>query len=130
MDAQKQQKFHETFWKSNGDYKSQNIMLSGLMQLKVSGGPENVKNKVITYWDYFIQTLKVRDQVCQGFLCNLLKIGKGRFASIQSKLRNNQTMEDERGKHENRTIRLTCELKGMIIDHCLSIPHSESHYRR
>lgn len=37
-------------------------------------------------------------------------------------------MHDRRGKHENHVIKLSDDVKQLIELHCLTIPHSESHY--
>ena len=84
----------------------------------------------IVLWDYFFQTQKERISVCQNFLCKVLDIGRKRIRVLQSKIGKNESLADNRGRHENHVIRLTDEVKNLIEEHCLSIPHSESHYRR
>ena len=102
-------------------------MISALMKRK----PPTEETQVnFISWEYFFHFGSIGVTVCQKFLCTLLNIKKGRFASIQKKLLNNKSLQDNRGTRNNRIVRLTDELKKMINEHCLLIPHSESHYSR
>lgn len=128
-----QQHFFNSFWKSAGDYKSQNILLSGLMTLKprvVSSDEDDDDDdqQRSVKWEYSFHSLTKHFSVCQKLLCNLLDIRRSRFASIQKKMLNNESLQDNRGKHQNHVIRLSDELKEIIAEHCSSIPHSKSHY--
>lgn len=125
-----QQKFHTEFWKMCGDYKSQNITLKGLMTIRPPNQSLQSTAREIVLWDYFFQSQIERISVCQHFLCKLLNIGRKRIRTVQSKAEKNEYIGDNRGKHENRVIRLTDEVKELIIAHCSSIPQSESHYTR
>lgn len=115
------------FW-SFGDYQSQNVYLSGLMKKKSSTTPNEERN--VTLWEYSFSNLTSNFSVCRKFLCNIFQIDKSRFGVIQKKLANNETLNDQRGKHDNHTVKLTDDIKILIERHCESIPNSESHYRR
>lgn len=122
-----QESFFNSFWKSAGNYKSQNIMLAGLIKRKIHNSHESAQNN-ITLWEYSFHSVTHHIVVCQKFLLTLLSVGKGRFTGIQKKLLNNESLQDNRGLHSKRTVRLTEELKQLIQEHCLQIPHSPSHY--
>jgi len=79
-------------------------------------------------WEYTFHSILRRVTVCQKFLCLILGITKHRFATIQKKRINNESMKDVRGRNIH-TIRLS-EVKQIICEHCHSISHSESHYSR
>lgn len=87
-------------------------------------------NKKVALWDYIFHSQRRNAIVRQKFLCNTLQIKKGRFATIQKKLLNGESLQDKRGKHENHPIPLTEEIKELINYHCNLIPNSESHYCR
>ena len=123
----KQQEFFNTFWKSSGGYVGQNMFLSTLLKKKPSTTTQNIESEV-TSWEYCFNSISDRTIVCQNFLCILLDIKRGRFTTIQNKLKNNEWLEDNRDKHKKQVERLTDEIKTMINEHCLSIPHYESHY--
>lgn len=114
----------ESFWKSAKDYKSQNFILSMLMTRNVQ--KEN-SERTLTRWNYMFHCNSENVMVCQKFLLNLLHLKIGRFTTIQKKLLNNESLEDNRGKHDSHQ-GLSNDLKQMIHDHCKLIPHSNSHY--
>ena len=124
IEIEKQGGLYNAFWIFAGDYNSQNILLAGLIKRKPMS---DIENKVVL-WEYFFRFDTIDISVCQMFLRTLLNIKKGRFASIQHKMKNNESLKDNRGMHGK--IILTEELKKLIHEHCLSIPHSDSHYRR
>lgn len=124
-----QENFFNYFWKSAGDYKSQNIVLSGLMEKK-NVDEVGEAQKINVTWPYSFHSSSNQYPVCKKFLCNLLNIGRERFATVQKKIKNNENIGDDRGKHDNHLLLLSPELKKIIHDQCLSIPHSESHYSR
>ena len=45
------------------------------------------------------------------------------------KMVNNESVKDSCGKHQNHMFRLTEDVRKMIDEHCMSIPHSQSHYK-
>lgn len=108
------------------------VTISGLLQLKALNSNQSNRNreKIINLWEYSYDspTNGIRTAVCQKFLCSLLKIKKGRFAPIQKKIKNNESLENNTGKHSNHSMRLSEDLKKIIDEHCSSIPHSQSHY--
>ena len=124
IEAEKQQGYYNAFWVSARNYHSQNIFLAGLLTRKPMS---KIENQVVL-WEYFFRFDTINVSVCQAFLCAVLNIKKGRISTIQQKLKNNEPLIDKRGM--KRKIVLTEELKKMIEEHCLSIPHSDSHYRR
>lgn len=89
----------------------------------------DITNKV-SQWQYFFQFDFINVIVCQMFLCFLFKVGKRRFTTIQKKLKNNESPKENRGNHansHNNSVKLSADLKKMILEHCPSIPNSQSH---
>ena len=125
-----QEEFHKSIWQSPGEYNAQNVMLAGLMTRKPVNLTENSQKKGVALWHYIFHTQNINKAVCQKFLCDLLQVGKGRFVTVQKKLKNNDSLEDYRGSHDNHLVRLTDDIKQMILDHCLSIPLRDSQYVR
>ena len=130
IDETQQREFHADFWKIAADYKSQNIILKTLMFVRPESQAMQSTSKKNVLWDYFFQTQKERIPVCQHFLCSVLDIGRKRIRVVQSKVAKNESLEDDRGTHKNHVIRLNDTVKNLIQEHCLSIPHNESHYSR
>ena len=130
IEISQQKEFFDVFWKSTGEYATQNCILTGMMIMKTPKSLEEKTNDV-TCWEYFFHHKTINLSVCRGFLCSLLKIDKSRFAITQKKIKNNECLRDNRGKQSSKSsVRLTDEIKKLIQEHCSSIPHSESHYKR
>ena len=55
---------------------------------------------------------------------------KSRIENVQQTVTQNQSLADNRGNHQNHSVRLTENIKTLIEQHCQSLPHSESHYSR
>ena len=55
--------------------------------------------------------------VCQIFLLNCLVITRARFAIVQKKCIANETLKDNRGKHDNHFVVLADEIKNLIHVH-------------
>lgn len=123
-----QEIFFNNFWEYTDGYDSQSIILSGLMILKNLPADNNFEIMKAILWKNFFHCTYVRVEVCQQFLYNLLELNRKRFVTIQKKLVNNETIQDKRGTQFHRITKLTDELQKLIKDHCLSLPHSESHY--
>lgn len=119
-----QELFFKEFWQ--GGYDNQNTILKGLMiKKKLSTVEVNDQKRIL--WDYFFQSTTCRVKVCLDFLCCVLQIKRGRFKTIQQKLKSQESVHDQRGKKPPRIL-LTDELKNLILEHCSKIPHSEAHY--
>lgn len=129
VEISEQEKFFNHFWKSAGNYKCQNIILSSLMTLKNPNVLEDAQIKIVK-WSYSFRLPSHDVSVCQKFLLQLLSISRERLVTVQNKIKNNESFDDNRGTHTNHVIRLTPEIKKIIHDHCLSVPHTESHYTR
>ena len=48
--------------------------------------------------------------------------------TVQIKILNNETLSDRRGENIIHNLKLTDDVKELIISHCDSIPHRQSHY--
>ena len=104
------------FWEI-GDYAAQNVFLSTVMKKMVK-------------WIYLLPHQFERNEeffVCQQFLLNIFCIGRTRLRTVKEKVKNNQTVSDNRGKHTHFA-KLTCDLKNIIYQHCESLSHKTSHY--
>lgn len=126
MENSYQKIFFNNFWKDAADYKTQNIMLSGLMILRRPPADGNTHGMKVISWNYYFHCIYLRAEVCQAFLCRLLQINKGRFTTIQKKLISNVSLQDKRGTHSHHILKLTEKVKMLIKEHCLSLPHSQS----
>ena len=110
--------FQCRFWKSSGGYDGQNMFLSTLLNKKPLTTTQNIESE-FTSWEYSFNSVSGHTIVCQNFLCILLDIKRGRFTIIQNKLKNNESLEDNRGKHKKQVEHLTDEIIIMINEHCL-----------
>lgn len=88
-----------------------------------------VQNRLIK-WQYYFPTDEKDIPICKQFLCNVLNVGFTRLRTVQNKILNNEDLNDERGKHGNQQEKLTDDMKELILIHCQSMPHRESHYKR
>ena len=116
VDTEHQKNLHKRFWEI-GDYAAQNVFLSTVMKKMVK-------------WIYLLPHQFERNEefvVCQQFLLNIFSIGRARLRTVQEKVKNNQTIYDNRGKHTHFA-KLTRDLKRIIYQHCESLSHKTSHY--
>lgn len=125
---QQQEEGFSSFWE-NGNYNIQNVMLSSIMTQKSSKCVKLKSEKQAILWEYSLHLKTTNISVCQKFLCHLLQINKGRFATVQRKIITNEALDDNRGKHENHFKKLTEDIKELILLHCELLPHSQSHYK-
>lgn len=127
IDSQQQKKLYDKFWQL-GDYTAQNVLLSTFMKER------NSKTEgTILHWDYYFPyQFQVNDElaICQKFLLNVIGIKKTRIQTLQTKIKNNESLEDRRGTTSNHFAKLTDNLKKLILEHCESLSHSKSHYTR
>lgn len=105
---------------------SQNVILSGLMKRNIQ--QEETAKRCDWKYYYCHPVNDIQICVCSRFLCNLIQITQDRLRTVQNKKKQNETLGDKRGKHENHAVKLSEQLKQLIREHCESFPHTESHY--
>ena len=120
-----QKALFDSFWEC-GEYVGQNLILSGLIKLKIQ---EDKATKRCD-WNYYYchPVYDIRVSICLNFLSTLIQIGHSRFKTVQKKLKENESLQDKRGKHKTHTLKVTEECKKLIREHCESFSHTQSHY--
>lgn len=81
-----------------------------------------------TQWNFFCRDSGVSIDVCKVFLCKLFKVSDSRIKTVQEKITKGYSFADGRGHHGNQVVKLTEDVKALILAHCQSLPHHESHY--
>lgn len=91
-------------------------------------GDVTKESKVIR-WEYHFPQEHLLDEevvVCQNFLCQVLNMGRGRFRTIQGKIKRGEELSDNRGNHNINFMKLSDRVKQAIHDHYHSLVHSAS----
>lgn len=126
-----QKKEFNTFW-NLGDFHKQNIHLESRMKSYVPATrrTNSVQAKKCT-WIYKVRSGQPKcERVCKRFFLKLYMITNGRLQRVQEKLLEGRELNDGRGKHATRLIKLTKDAKDLIMTFCKSLPHKRSHYSR
>lgn len=113
-----QKRFHESFWQL-ADYKAQNVMISDMMREKRVDSIDNRKTPI--HWTYRFpcqHRLNNETVTCQTFLLNVLCLNRGRFKTVQGKIKNQESLGDERGGIREKYLKLDGDVKHLIHDHC------------
>ena len=123
-----QEKAFREFWLLS-NYNMQNLILKNCLKLHdpVSINPTCKQRRLVT-WIYLFSTEEVFYEVCKKFILSVYAIGEKRIRTIQNKILNHKTVNDERGQNNNHNFKLTDNVKQLILLHCQLIPHRQSHY--
>ncbi|KAJ4427041.1 hypothetical protein ANN_26840 [Periplaneta americana] len=90
---------------------------------------ENLSRRQYSF-KYFLFIRSKRVQVCSKTLLQVYAISSKRIRILQAKMKNNEPLTDQRGKHMNRPHRTTNEIIDLIVQHIQSFPTQERHYSR
>lgn len=107
------QKFlFEYFW-NLANYNKQNYYLFGLMNRKNTS-----KSKCFVKWNYHVNIKGDKINVCLAFFMVIFQVTPKRLRTLQSKIINGKSFDDERGHHEstNQIPTKTWELFSQFIE--------------
>lgn len=92
---------------------------------------DNAKERPrLIHWTFSFPTDEENIVICQNFLSNFLTLGLKRIRTVQNKILYRKPMKCMSGGRREDTVKLSETLKTMIQEHCESIPHRTSHYKR
>lgn len=119
------------FYKLN--YDEQSTFLASLMELseplrrRVEEGKSR-RNVTINY--FFSYSNGKRLRVCKKMVCLTYQVTQRRVQILVEKLKNGNSIGDQRGKHSNRPHKIVDAEKQSVMEHIVSFPSQESHYGR
>jgi hypothetical protein len=127
---EKQKRFFENFW-STGEYEKQQLNLKNFIEFSSPKRPlQNTTNPRTSTWSYNLEYSGKKTKVCREFLLKVLQIGEKRLRIVQSKVKNNDSMRDNRGKGEGSgKPKISNEIWKIFSNFLAEIPSNESHYR-
>lgn len=130
LDLERKKQLFEQFYKV--DYDGQTMLLRqymDLVEVKRRYVEEDISRRTCSF-TYSLPVGSTKIKVCQKILCSVLKVTPRRIQKLQEKIKFNEALADQRGKHRNRPLATPDAVKVAVREHIESFPKEMSHYSR